>query len=75
MVDATIASHIWVNFKQNSVQGGYQLLLQVAMSGLVGVPYAYGTCHTRILVWYSHTRMVHIILPYAYGIAIHTICV
>ena len=28
------------------------------------VPYAYGTYHTRIRIWYNHTR---IIVPYAYG--------
>ena len=23
--------------------------------------------HTRIRIWYNHTRMVRIIVPYAYG--------
>ena len=31
------------------------------------IPYAYGTYHTHIRIWYSHTRMVWIIVPYAYG--------
>ena len=33
----------------------------------VFIPYAYGTYHTRIRIWYNHTRMVRIIVPYAYG--------
>ena len=33
----------------------------------VFIPYAYGTYHTRIRIWYNHTRMVRIIAPYAYG--------
>ena len=33
----------------------------------VFIPYANGTYHTRIRIWYNHTRMVRIIVPYAYG--------
>ena len=31
------------------------------------IPYAYGTYHTRIRIWYDHMHMVRIIVPYAYG--------
>ena len=31
------------------------------------IPYAYGTYHTRICIWYDRTRMVWLFVPYAYG--------
>ena len=34
----------------------------------VFIPYAYGTYHTRIRIWYNHTRIVRIIVPYAYSV-------
>ena len=33
----------------------------------VFIPYAYGTYHMRIRIWYNHMRMVRIIVPYTYG--------
>ena len=34
-------------------------------SAYVG-PYAYGTSHTRILIWDAHTRMGQHLVPYKY---------
>ena len=42
------------------------ILVTVFCTIRVFIPYAYGTYHTRIRIWYNHARMVRIIVPYAY---------
>ena len=36
------------------------------------IPYAYGTYHMRIRIWYDRTRMIWLFVPYVY-IAVTTI--
>ena len=33
----------------------------------VFIPYVYSTYHTHIRIWYDHTHMVRITVPYVYG--------
>ena len=38
------------------------------------VPYAYGTYHMRIRIWYDRTRMVWLFVPYAYIAILYYYC-
>ena len=53
----------------------YIKLISMFCTIRVFIPYSYGTYHTRIRIWYNHTRMVRIIVPYEYGASRHHWCI